>query len=225
MDLLREFCSENVELVPQALAAGAGRVELCDNLARGGTTPSAGVIRAACDLARPYGVGVMVMVRPRGGDFAYSAAELAIMRDDIAWARELGAAGVVFGCERGGRLDEGATAQLLEAAHAPGERRLDVTFHMAFDEIAPDAQGSALAWLAARGVARVLTHGGPLGTPVGETLDRLAELVALGRELGVGVLPGGGITWENAESVAGALGVREVHGTRVVRLGQCEVGL
>lgn len=65
--LLREFCAENMTCVPASVAAGARRIELCDNLAVGGTTPSAGVIAAAVGFCRPRGVGVMCMVRPRGG--------------------------------------------------------------------------------------------------------------------------------------------------------------
>ena len=73
MALLREFCAENVERVPAAIAAGAGRIELCDNLAVGGTSPSYGVIRAAVAIARQTGAAVMAMARPRGGNFVYSA--------------------------------------------------------------------------------------------------------------------------------------------------------
>ena len=70
--LTREFCAENMELVPAAVAAGAARIELCDNLAVGGTTPSYGVIRAAVAFARDHGVDVMCMVRPRGGSFEHT---------------------------------------------------------------------------------------------------------------------------------------------------------
>ena len=74
MALLREFCAENMERVPAAVAAGAGRIELCDNLAVGGTSPSVGVVRAAVAFAREHNVAVMAMARPRGGDFVYTAA-------------------------------------------------------------------------------------------------------------------------------------------------------
>ena len=84
--LVKEFCAENVERVPEAIAAGAGRIELCDNLAVGGTTPSHGVIRAAVELARPAGIPVMCMIRPRGGSFEYSGAEARIMVDDLGYS-------------------------------------------------------------------------------------------------------------------------------------------
>lgn len=212
--LVKEFCAENVERVPEAIAAGAGRIELCDNLAVGGTTPSHGVIRAAVELARPAGIPVMCMIRPRGGSFEYSGAEARIMVDDLRHAAELGVDGVVFGCLRGGEVDRELTGRLAGLAKEAG---LMVTFHMAFDEISADAQPAALNLLAGLGVDRVLTHGGAAGTPITGNLERLRRLVdyAAGR---LEILPGGGVTWENAEEVADAVGVREVHGTRIVKL-------
>ena len=218
--LIREFCAENVELVPAALAAGAARIELCDNLAVGGTTPSHGVIRAAVALAHEAGAKVMCMVRPRGGDFTYSPAEADIMRDDLLVAKELGVDGVVFGCLRAGRIDRALTSELVRLAHEGSHDAPDVvavTFHMAFDALDAAVQLTELDWLAEQGVERVLTHGGAAGTPIEDCLPRLRELV--GRAAGrITVLPGGGITWENAELVAAELGVGEVHGTKIVRV-------
>lgn len=212
--LVKEFCAENVERVPEAIAAGAGRIELCDNLAVGGTTPSHGVILAAVELARPAGIPVMCMIRPRGGSFECSGAEARIMVDDLRHAAELGVDGVVFGCLRGGEVDRELTGRLAGLAKEAG---LMVTFHMAFDEISADAQPAALNLLAGLGVDRVLTHGGAAGTPIAGNLERLRRLVdyAAGR---LEILPGGSVTWENAEEVADAVGVREVHGTRIVKL-------
>lgn len=213
-ELIREFCAENVERVPEAIAAGAGRIELCDNLAVGGTTPSHGVIRAAVEIARPAGVPVMCMIRPRGGPFEYSGAEARIMVDDLRHAAELGAGGVVFGCVRGGEVDRELTGRLAGLAKEAG---LMVTFHMAFDELAADAQPAALDLLARLGVDRVLTHGGAAGTPIAGNLERLRRLADYVAGC-LGIMPGGGVTWENAEEVAAAVGVREIHGTRIVRL-------
>ena len=212
--LVKEFCAENVERVPGAIAAGAGRIELCDNLAVGGTTPSHGVIRAAIEIARPAGVPVMCMIRPRGGSFEYSEAEGRIMVDDLRHAAELGVDGVVFGCLRGGGVDRELTGRLAGLAKEAG---LMVTFHMAFDELAADAQPAALDLLARLGVDRVLTHGGAAGTPIAGNLERLRRLADYTVDR-VGILPGGGVTWENAEEVANAVGVCEVHGTRIVKL-------
>lgn len=213
-ELIKEFCAENVERVPEAIAAGAGRIELCDNLAVGGTTPSHGVIRAVVELARPAGIPVMCMIRPRGGSFEYSGAEARIMADDLRHAAELGVDGVVFGCLRDGEVDRELTGRLAGLAKEAG---LMVTFHMAFDDLAADAQPAALDLLARLGVDRVLTHGGAAGTPIADNLSRLHELANCARGR-VGILPGGGVTWENAEEVADAVGVREVHGTRIVKL-------
>lgn len=212
--LIREFCAENVERVPEAIAAGAGRIELCDNLAVGGTTPSHGVIRAAIEVARPAGVPVMCMIRPRGGSFEYTEAEGRIMVDDLRHAAELGVDGVVFGCLRGGEVDRELTERLAGLAKEAG---LMVTFHMAFDEISVDCQAEMLDLLAELGVDRVLTHGGAAGTPIAGNLERLRWLADHVAER-LGILPGGGVTWENAEGVAAAVGVGEVHGTRIARL-------
>ena len=120
-----------------------------------------------------------------------------------------------FGCALDGRLDVDATEHLLSTVRSCAGASLEVTFHMAFDDITPDEQLDAIDWLAAHGVTRILTHGGPAGTSIGENLPRLRAYVnrAAGR---IGILPGGGVTWENCEELARALGVSEVHGTRVV---------
>lgn len=231
MALRREFCAENMEHVPAAIAAGAARIELCDNLAVGGTSPSYGVIRAAAACSRATGTAVMAMARPRGGDFVYTAEEGQMMLDDVAMARSLGVTGVVFGClapdpETGElAVDRELTGRLVAAAH--GELAdeagaaiapVAVTFHMAFDDLTESAQLAAIDYLAELGVERILTHGGPTGTPIADNLDHLRRLIehAAGR---LTILPGGGITFENAEAVAEALGVSEVHGTKIVRLG------
>ena len=83
--MLREFCAENLTDIEAALNAGARRIELCDNLACGGTTPSAGVIEQAIALVHAYeGASVRVIIRPRGGDFVYSKSEFKAMETDIA---------------------------------------------------------------------------------------------------------------------------------------------
>lgn len=212
--LLREFCAENLERVPEALAAGARRVELCDNLAVGGTTPSLGVIRAATELCHASGASVMCMIRPRGGGFEYSPLEAQIMTCDLRLAAEAGVDGAVFGCVRGDRLDAALMGELAGMAHEAG---LAVTMHMAFDELDAAAQRDAIEELASLGVERVLTHGGPAGEPIEKTLPHLKEIVAWA-EGRIIVLPGGGVTYKNAEFVAGELGVSEVHGTRIVPL-------
>ena len=205
------FCAENNTLVERAIGLGATRVELCDNLAVGGTTPSYGVIRETVRLAHSHGAPVMVMIRPRGGSFEYDEGELRIMETDVSVARELGADGVVFGCLRDGWLDERANRRLLDCAHG-----MNVTFHMAFDDL-PTMRGRlrAIDWLTGNGARRILTHGGRAGTPIEDNLPELRSYVerAAGR---IGILPGGGVTYENAGRICAELGVNEAHGTRIV---------
>src|SRR5690348_7171786 len=92
--ILVEACVDSVSSSLAAERGGARRVELCDALFDGGTTPSAGMI-AACKAA--VSIPVFVIIRPRGGGFVYSSAERDVMRRDVAAARELGADGMVIG--------------------------------------------------------------------------------------------------------------------------------
>src|SRR5262249_48038548 len=122
-----EICADDVESAIEAELGGADRVELCDNLAVGGTTPSAGVIAEAC---RGLTLPVHVLIRPRAGNYVYSKRELAVMRHDIEVARSLGATAVVLGVltDRA-TIDRDQTAALVSLA-----RPLSVTFHKAFDQ-------------------------------------------------------------------------------------------
>ena len=90
LSMLYEFCAENFERVPAAIEAGARRIELCDNLAVGGTTPSAGVISATTNYAHEHDARVMCMIRPRGGDFHYNQDELRMMEMDLGLAVSAG---------------------------------------------------------------------------------------------------------------------------------------
>ncbi len=197
--VLVEACVESVESAVAAAEGGADRVELCDDLVEGGTTPSAGAIRLA--RAR-LDVGIHVMIRPRGGDFLYTDLEFEVMRHDIAVARELGADGVVLGllC-RDGTIDRERTARLVEDAGP-----LPVTFHRAFD-VSRDPM-DALETLIELGVRRVLTSG---QRPAAlESLDLIRRLVAAAAER-VTILAGGGITPENAARIVAETGVTEIH--------------
>ncbi len=220
--LIKEFCAENFGHVAEAIDAGAKRIELCDNLAVGGTTPSYGVIAHTCEYALSHGVAVMTMIRPRGGNFVYSDEEVEMMLDDIEAARSLGSTGVVFGClTEAGELDTPALERLIAMAHVPtveSERGMRITFHMAFDDMPAELQFDAIDWLSEHGVDRILTHGGPAGTNIDDNIPRLQELAeyAAGSLI---ILPGAGITYANAEQVASAVGVSEVHGTKIVKLG------
>jgi copper homeostasis protein len=192
-------CCASPDFAIDAEAAGADRVELCTNLVEGGTTPSAGAIEVALHRLT---VPVMVMIRPRGGDFLYSASEVAVMRRDVETAGTLGAHGVVLGLlHEDGAIDHARTRQLIEAA-----RPMEVTFHRAFD-LSRDLAAS-LDVLLDLGVDRVLTSCGR--SAVIDGLDTLAALVERAGEALV-VMPGGGIRPENVRAVAAVAGVREVH--------------
>ncbi|WP_394405484.1 copper homeostasis protein CutC [Streptococcus sp. 20-1249] len=208
--MIREFCAENHTHVAEAISAGVNRIELCDNLAVGGTTPSPGVIRYICQLAGQSQVPVMTMIRPRGGHFVYTADEIQMMLEDIAMARECGTTGLVFGALTAeNHLDKQTMEILLEACEG-----LEVTFHMAFDTIPPAEQFEVIDWLSEQGVRRILTHGGVEGTSIEDNIACLQNLVqyASGK---LTILIGGGVTWENAQDIVDKTGTTEVHGTRI----------
>lgn len=211
--MIREFCAENYTSIPLAISRGANRIELCDNLAVGGTTPSTGVIEEALSYAGEKEIPVMTIIRPRGGDFVYNDIELKIMHTDLIEAKKLGTDGVVIGClTPSGWLDEEALELLIETAEG-----LQITFHMAFDSIPKERQFEAIDWLVEHGVERILTHGGIAGTPIENNFAHLKELIAYADNRLI-ILPGGGVSDKNAEQVAKELGVTEVHGTKIVSL-------
>lgn len=213
--MIKEFCAENYTSIPLAIANGANRIELCDNLAVGGTTPSTGVIEEVLSYANEKSVPVMTIIRPRGGDFVYNDIELKIMHTDLIEAKKLGTDGVVIGClTPSGWLDEEALEVLIDSAEG-----LQITFHMAFDAIPQERQYEAIDWLVEHGVHRILTHGGVADTNIEDNFAHLKQLIAHadGRII---ILPGGGITSENAQVVADALEVHEVHGTKIVPLSE-----
>lgn len=196
--LVVEVCVDSVESAMAAEQGGADRVELCDNLLEGGTTPSAGQIAIA--RAR-LGIKLQVIIRPRGGDFCYSDVEMDVMRHDIATAKQLGADGVVIGIlTPDGDVDLARTGELLSLA-----RPLSVTFHRAFDMTRDPYQ--ALEQLIALGVDRILTSGQE--PTVIEGLDVIAELVRRAGDRVI-IMPGGG-TERNIRKVVATTGVREVH--------------
>ncbi len=110
--LVIEVCVDSVESAVAAQEGGADRVELCDNLLEGGTTPSSGMIAVAREQLR---IGLHVIIRPRSGDFCYSAIEFEVMRRDILRARELGVDGVVLGIlTPDGGVDVARTRELVK---------------------------------------------------------------------------------------------------------------
>lgn len=183
-----------------AQAGGADRVELCAALVEGGITPSRATILEAAQLD----IDTMVMIRPRGGDFVYSPGELRVMESDIAFCREQGVAGVVFGVlQADGHVDFDVVARLVNAAGP-----LAVTFHRAFD-VCRDPVGTMFR-LAELGVSRILTSGQEPTVPEG--LSLLRDLIDKS-PAGLTIMPGCGITVENLTQVIQATGAREFHAT------------
>lgn len=196
-----EVCVEGVEGALAAAEGGAHRLELCAGLVEGGTTPSQGVVETVLE---ELSVPVVVLVRPRGGDFLYSTRELAAMLRDVEAVGAAGAFGVATGAlTPGGEVDREATAALREAAG-----NMSFTFHRAFDMVRNPRL--ALAALGELGVDRVLTSGQARSVPEGTGLIRELVEAAEGR---IGVMPGGGIREENLRGVLEATGAREVHFT------------
>jgi copper homeostasis protein len=197
--ILVEACVGDTTSVMNAISSGADRMELCDNLAEGGTTPSRGMVLSALAAT---GLPVWPIVRCRGGDFVYTAAEQSIMLQDIALMRELGCPGVVIGAvTAAGRIDEVFVSAAREAAGS-----MPLAFHRAFDACRDPM--AALEALISLDVRRVLTSGGHETAWAGR--QRLAELVSRAGDR-IAVMPGGGIVAEHVRELVTATGAREIH--------------
>ena len=197
--ILIEACVTSVSCALGAQEAGALRVELCDNLHQGGTTPGPGSIIAARAL---LDIGLNVMIRPRGGDFLYTDLEFEIMKTEVAYCSRHGVDGVVFGILRAdGMVDVDRCAELVELAGT-----MSTTFHRAFDMTCDPI--ASLNDLIALGIDRVLTSGQRPSALEG--IDLIAELV---REAGdrIIIMPGVGIDADNVAEVIRRSGAREFH--------------
>lgn len=194
-----EICTDGAAGVRAAQRAGAHRVELCASLFEGGLTPSRGAMRQA---RRVEGIGLHVIIRPRGGDFCPDDDEFAAMLTDIATAKQEGADGAVFGClTLEGAVDGPRTTRLIEAA-----RPMSVTFHRAFDMTADPF--AALEALVELGVDRVLTSGQAVS--VLEGLPLITRLIAQAGSRLI-VMPGGGITAGNIGRIVAVARPAEIH--------------
>ena len=209
--MIYEFCAENVTLLEKAMQAGARQIELCDNLAVGGTTPSYGVTKAAVELAANYDTTIMTMIRPRGGDFVYTDLEIAIMLEDIRLTAQAGSQGVVFGALTADKKLDKANLEKLIAA----SKGMEIVYHMAFDELSDEDQLEAIDWLSQAGVARILTRAGVSGDSLEKRFAHYHRILehAKGK---IEILPGGGIDLDNRQTFIDQLGVTQLHGTKVV---------
>ena len=209
--MIYEFCAENVTLLEKAMQAGARRIELCDNLAVGGTTPSYGVTKAAVELAANYDTTIMTMIRPRGDDFVYTDLEIAIMLEDIRLTAQAGSQGVVFGALTADKkLDKPNLEKLIAAS-----KGMEIVFHMAFDELSDEDQLETIDWLSQAGVTRILTRAGVSGDSLEKRFAHYHRILehAAGK---IEILPGGGIDLDNRQTFIDQLGVTQLHGTKVV---------
>lgn len=196
-----EICANSVASALAAEQAGAHRIELCNNLAEGGTTPSYGQIKWCLgNLTIP----VWPLIRPRGGDFLYTDAEFETMLLDIAACKEMGCDGVVVGILlANGNVDVQRCAKLIDAAYP-----MPVAFHRAFD-MTKDLKKS-LEDLIELGVVRVLTSGGKANAQLG--VQQIATLVTQAGNR-IEVMPGAGINTENIWELAKITGAKCFHTT------------
>ena len=191
MSIVLEACVGCYEDAKKAVERGANRIELCDNLKEGGTTPSYGTINLAC---KNFDIPVAVIIRPRGGNFVYSDDEFEIMKKDIEICRELGAYAVVFGIlTKDNKID------------------IKVTFHMAFDEI--ENKVEAIETLIDLGVDRILTKGCKTSALDGKDILKNLVQISNGR---IEILIGGSVTKNNYKELVEYIGCNEAHGSRIV---------
>jgi copper homeostasis protein len=201
-NILLEICCGSIDDAIQSEKGGADRVELCSALFLGGLTPSIGTIKEAKLRLK---IPVMVMVRPRGGGFCYTEAEMATMERDAEAAIDSGADGVVFGAlQPDGKIDVRRTNRLR---HLIGNRQ--AVFHRAFD-VTPDPL-KALEQLVDLGITRILTSGQKDTVPEGAEL--IAKLIERAGKR-IEILPGGsGLRPFNMLGIVEMTGCRQVHMT------------
>jgi copper homeostasis protein len=205
MNTIKEVCVESYEEAVKAVQAGASRIELCENLSVGGTTPSFGTIKKC---AEKLTVPVMVMIRPRGGNFHYSQDEIEIMKEDILKCKELSIHGVVFGLlDDRKNIDVSRTKQLVQLA-----RPMQITFHKAIDESVDLLE--SVATLKDIGVDRILTSGGE--KTAAKAMDTLSRMIELAGPQ-ISIIVAGKVTHENFEEIRKLIPSKEYHGRKIIQ--------
>lgn len=189
-----------------AQEAGADRIELCENPAEGGTTPSFGYLKKVAETIQ---IPVFPIIRPRGGDFLYSADEWDIVLKDIQQCKELGFTGIVTGSlSKEGQINEDQLRKAVEIAYP-----MQVTFHRAFDRVADPFL--AVEQVIAAGCSRVLTSG--LHPEVMAGIEILSQLVQQAKNRIV-VMPGSGVRSNNLAELQAKTGAREFHSSARIGL-------
>lgn len=196
-----EVCANSAISAIAAQDGGAMRVELCDNLHRGGTTPSHGHITVA---RKALHIKLYILIRPRSGDFLYTDTEFEVMLSDVRHAIERGCDGIVTGIlNRDGTIDVERNSQLINMARQHG---LAATFHRAFDFCVNQEQ--ALEEIIEMGFERILTSGGKSTAMEGASIIRHLIKQANSR---IQIMPGGGINEHNVADLVRFTGVKEIH--------------
>lgn len=194
-----EIATSDFATTKSAVEGGADRIELCANLAEGGTTPSLGTIQ---QCREEFSVLLYPIIRPRGGDFLYTKNEFEIMLKDIKLCKQSGCDGVVIGLlNKDGTIDKERTAQLVETAYPLG-----VTFHRAFDRCKDPF--AALEELIEIGCERILTSGQQ--PSVADGVELVAQLNKAADERII-IMPGSGVRQENIKMLAEKTGCTEFH--------------
>jgi copper homeostasis protein len=198
-DIVLEICAGSVTSCLAAQEGGAQRVEFCDNLLEGGTTPSFGQLAAARDR---LWITLNAIIRPRGGDFLYSELEFEVMERDVLACRKIGVDGIVIGLlNQDGSIDIPRTKRLVELAGT-----MPLTFHRAFD-VARDPQ-QALEDIISTGCTRLLSSGQAATALEGAALLKQLQQQAGDRLI---VMPGAGVRGNNIGELVQKTGCREFH--------------
>jgi copper homeostasis protein len=201
MSPILEVCCASIASAIAAQEGGAHRIELCDNLYEGGTTPSYGTLELVRERLH---IDINVLIRPRGSDFVYSKDEMKIIKRDILMCKKLKVNGVVIGfLTPEGDIDVERTREIIELA-----RPLSVTFHRAFDVCGDPF--AALEELIGLGLDRILTSGQVNMAPEG--VDLIAELVKKAGDRVI-IMPGAGLEPENIGEFHSKVGAKEYHST------------
>lgn len=202
--MIKEACVESLIDALEAEKRGADRIELCDNLSHGGTTPSYGTIKVALSTLK---IPVFPIIRPRGGDFYYTPAEIEVIKEDIKVCKSLGAKGVVLGLlTKDKKIDFEVLSQLVELA-----KPMEVTFHKAIDEL--EDPTLVIDELINIGVKRILSSGTkPTALEGKDMLNKMIEKA--GDRLTIVVA--GKVTKEILPEVSNLIPAKEYHGKVIV---------
>lgn len=202
--MIKEACVESFEKALEAQSNGANRIELCENLVVGGTTPSYGTVKICLEKLN---IPIFPMIRARGGNFVYSKDEIEIMKEDIKIFKELGVKGVVLGClTSDNKIDLELTKELVDLAYP-----MEVTFHKAIDEILNPLD--YIDDLVNIGIKRILTSGGEVTALEGKDLINEMIKKSNGR---LKIVVAGKVTKGNLNGLSNLISADEFHGKLIV---------